>query len=169
MARIAGGAYDGRMSFKISGLDIAQFRVLFGLSDEQLATKNVVRVVADEKPAFPCRVQMRDAELGEKLLLLNYEHQSASSPYRSAHAIFVIEDADAERFDEVDCVPEVLRRRQLSVRSFDAGGMMLDAEVIDGAELEALIERFFREPRAAYLHVHNAKRGCYAARVDRVR
>jgi hypothetical protein len=99
--------------------------------------------------------------------LLNYEHQSADSPYRSSHAIFVIEDPDAEHYAEVDAIPDALRSRQLSVRSFDADGMMLDAEIVDGADLEPLIVRFFQEPRAAYLHVHNAKRGCYAARVER--
>jgi hypothetical protein len=39
--------------------------------------------------------------------------------------------------------------------------------VSPGSELEALIERFLAEPRVAYLHVHNARRGCYACRVDR--
>jgi hypothetical protein len=157
------------MAYRIVGLDAEQFRSFFGLSDDELAARNVLRVVADSKPGFPCRVQMRDAEVGESLLLLNYEHHPARSPYRSSHAIFVIEDATAAKYEEMDRIPDVLRGRQLSVRSFDDEGMMLDAEVIDGEHLERLIERFFQELRAAYLHVHNAKRGCYAARVERVR
>lgn len=154
------------MSYRIVGLDPKEFEPLFGLSDEELDARSIVRVVADSKPGFPCRVTMRDAEPGETLLLLNYEHQPAHSPYRSTHAIFVTEHV-GPRYDETDSIPEVLRLRQLSVRSFDEHGMMLDAEVVDGSELEPLIERFFREPAASYLHVHNAKRGCYAARVER--
>lgn len=154
------------MSFRIVGLDPDRFRALFSLSDDELAARNVRRVVADEKPGFPCRVSLRDAEIGETLLLLNYEHHGVDTPYRSSHAIFVNERA-RERYDEVDCVPEVMRVRLLSVRSFDEGGMMLDAEVVDGAQLEPLIQRFFEEPRAAYLHVHNARRGCFSARVQR--
>lgn len=154
------------MSYRIIGLDPHAFAPLFGLSDEELAAKNVSRVVANEKPGYPCRVTLRDAEPGETLLLLNYEHQPAGTPYRSSHAIFVNESA-RERYDEVDRIPEVMRVRLLSVRSFDEEGMMLDAELVDGAELEPLIARFFEEPRAAYLHVHNAKRGCFSARVER--
>ncbi len=45
--------------------------------------------------------------------------------------------------------------------------MMVDAEVAPGDELEALIGRFFRRPGVAYLHAHNARRGCYSCRVDR--
>ena len=154
------------MSYRIVGLDPLQFQPLFRLSDEELGARGIVRVVADSKPGFPCRITMRDAEPGEKMLLLNYEHQPVQSPYRSSHAIFVCQNAQ-RRYDEVDRIPDVLRIRQLSVRSFDERGMMLDAEVIEGSELEPLIERFFREPAAAYLHIHNAKRGCFAARVDR--
>lgn len=155
------------MGFRITGLDPEQFRALYSLSDDELAARNIVRVVADEKPGFPCRVTMRDAEPGEKLLLLNYEHLPIDSPYRSSHAIFVIEGAD-ERYDEVDRVPDVLSRRLLSVRSFDADGMMLDADVLEGSALPDTISRLFQNGRAEYLHVYNAKRGCFAARVDRV-
>lgn len=154
------------MSYRILGLDPLQFQPLFRLSDEELAARGIVRVAADAKPGFPCRITMRDAEPGETLLLLNYEHQPVHSPYRSSHAIFVCENAQ-RRYDEVDRIPDVLRIRQLSVRSFDERGMMLDAEVVEGSELEPLIERLFQEPGAAYLHIHNAKRGCFACRVER--
>src|SRR5690242_16783700 len=104
--------------FRVVGLDPEQFRALFSLSDDELAARNIQRVVANEKPGFPCRVSLRDAEIGESLLLLNYEHQAADTPYRSAHAIFVNENS-RERFDEVNTVPQVMRARLLSVRSFD--------------------------------------------------
>lgn len=154
------------MAFRIVGLQAEQFRAIRSLGDDELAARGVIRVVANEKPGFPCRVTLRDAEIGETLLLLNYEHQAADTPYRSAHAIFVSESA--EQFDDVDRVPQALRDRMLSVRAFDAAGMMLDADLVDGAELEGLIERLFEDERAAYLHVHYAKRGCFAARVERL-
>lgn len=153
------------MSFRIIGLDPVEFFPLFELSDEDLAARNVVRVVADASPGFPCRVSLRDAQPGQTLLLLNYEHQPAPTPYRSAHAILVTQHA--QRFDEVHQVPQALRVRPLSVRAFDAHGMMLDADLVDGADAERLIERFFEDGRAEYLHVHYAKRGCFAARVER--
>lgn len=154
------------MMFAISGLDPAPFAPLFGLSDEALAERQVVRMIADTKPGFPCRVTLKDAEPGEALLLLNHEHLAVETPYRSRHAIFVREGAMSVGH-YVDAVPEQLAIRLLSVRAFDAAGMMTDADVIDGAALEPLIARFFADPAVAYLHVHNAKRGCFAARVDR--
>ncbi len=154
------------MSFVIAGLEPKQFGHLFDLSDEALADVQAVRMVADAKPGFPCRVTLEDAEPGETMLLFNYEHLPVATPYRSRHAIFVREGAAAEaRFEGV--VPEMLTRRQLSVRGFDAEGMMTGADVIDGTELEGLIERFFADPSVEYLHVHAAKYGCFAARVDR--
>ena len=59
-------------------------------------------------------------------------------------------------YDEVETVPEQLRPRRLAVRAFDADGMMVGWELVEGTELEAAIERLNENPRAAYLHVHDA-------------
>jgi len=154
------------MSFVIAGLDPAPFRPLYGLDDAALAGLGVVRVIADSKPGFPCRVTLEDAEPGESLLLLNYEHLPVANPYRSRHAIFVREGAEtlARHMDEI---PEQLAARLLSVRAFDRYAMMTNADVVDGKDLEMTINRFFDDPTTEFLHVHNAKRGCFAARVDR--
>lgn len=154
------------MSFRITGLSAEPFRPLFGLSDEELATKGVKRYVADEKPGFPDRIEVRDAEPGETLLLLNYTHQPADNPYHASHAIFVREGAETT-YDKVDEVPEVLRVRPLSLRAFGSTDEMLDADVVDGREVEGVIERFLANPDVAYIQAHYAKRGCYAARIER--
>jgi hypothetical protein len=154
------------MSFQISGLPGAPFAPLFSLADAELARRNIVRRTADSSPGFPCRVSLVDAEPGETLLLLNFEHLAVATPYRSRHAIYVREYAEDARV-AVDVVPEVLRRRLLSLRAFDGQGMLLDADIVDGREIEGLIERMFELREAQYVHVHNAKPGCYAARVDR--
>jgi hypothetical protein len=157
---------ERQMSFKISALPADLFAPLYGLSDDELARRGIVRKIVDEHPGFPCRVSLADAGIGEKVLLLNYEHQPASSPYRATHAIFVREGAK-EAHPKVDEVPAVLRRRLLSVRAFDEAGMMLDADAVSGDAIQPVIERLFADDRVAYLHLHNAKPGCYAARVDR--
>ena len=154
------------MTFQISALNVNQFSHLFGKDSDTLAQFGAERVVADTVPGYPCRVSLQDAEVGETVLLMNYEHQPASSPYRSSHAIFVREWADEARLDEGE-VPIVLRQRLLSVRAFDDSGTMLDADVVDGQQLESLLDAMLANDAVTYLHVHNAKRGCYAARVDR--
>jgi hypothetical protein len=97
---------------------------------------------------------------------LNYEHLPVASPFRSSHAIYVREDA-VEARPEVNEVPDMLARRLLSVRAFDAAGMMQAADVVQGSDVEPLIERLLGDAKVAYLHAHNAKLGCYFARIDR--
>jgi len=155
------------MDYTITSLDLNDFRHLFGLDDKTLAEQNVQRMTVTGKPGYPCRVTLEDAEIGESVLLLNYEHLPVESPYRSAHALFVRENATASTSFENE-VPEYLRTRQLSVRSFDTSGNMVAAHTCSGAELEPLIERLLDDELADYLHVHNAARGCYLARIDRL-
>jgi Protein of unknown function (DUF1203) len=154
------------MNFRIQGLSPAPFLPLYGLSDDELADRNAKRYIADSKPGFPDRIEMRDAEPGERLILVNYVHQPAATPYHAGHAVFVLEGAE-KTYDAVNEVPEVLRRRILSIRSFDLNHWLVEGDVCDGRELEATIQRILAKPEAAYLHVHYAKPGCYAARIDR--
>jgi hypothetical protein len=154
------------MGFQVSGLDCAEFVPLFALTDAQLAERNIVRRVANAKPGFPCRVSLEDAEPGETLLLLSYEHLAVASPYRAQHAIYVRENAKRAT-PKRDEIPEVLAKRLLSIRAYDREGMMVDADVVQGREAAPLIERMLADPNVAFLHAHNAKPGCFAARIDR--
>jgi hypothetical protein len=153
------------MAFRITGLDPQPFKPLFDLSDAELAARGALRDVADD-PRMPCRVSMAHAEVGEELLLLNHAHQPANTPYRATHAIYVRRVAE-RAFDAVDAIPEVMASRLLAVRAFDARHMMIDADVCEGEDAAALIERLLANPEARYLQAHYARRGCYAARIER--
>jgi hypothetical protein len=154
------------VDFQISPLKIDQFSHLFGQSDEMLLEQGVQRMIADVSPGFPCRVSLQDAEVGESVLLMNYEHHSMPTPYRSSHAIYVREAASQARPKKNE-IPNMLRQRLLSVRAFDKHGMMIEAEVTEGTCLELLIGRMLSNRSAEYLHIHNARPGCYAALVER--
>ena len=154
------------MSFRITGLAPDLFSDLFELTDAELQSRNALRVIARQDGGYPCRISLRDAAPGEELILTHYQHHAVATPFRASHAIYV--RAGQERYDRVDTVPEQLRKRLLSLRAFDSEAMLVDADVVDGPALETLIERLFAEQRTAYLHIHFAKAGCYAARVDRV-
>ncbi len=153
------------MGFRITGLPAEAFSDLFSLSDEALRARRAVRQVADASFSYPCRVSLTDAELGEEVVLVNYEHQGADTPYRSSHAIYVRKGE--ETYDAVDAVPDQLRRRMLSLRAFDETGMIVGADLVDGRALEGSIAKLLADGRAAYLHAHFAKFGCYAARIER--
>jgi hypothetical protein len=154
------------MSFRVIGLEPEPFAPLFGMDEAALAARGVRRVRVEAKPGAPCRISLEDAEPGEAVLLLNYEHQPADTPYRSRHAIFVREGV-AQARPAPGVTPEALRLRPLSVRAFDADHLMTDADLVDGAEAGALFERLLGDPQVAYLHAHYARRGCFAARVER--
>ena len=153
------------MTFRITGLPATDFAAWFELSDAELAERNAVRRIVDEPHAFPCRISLTDAEVGDEVLLINHEHLPVDSPYRSRHAIYI--RAGETTCDAVDEVPDMLRRRLLSLRAFDDAGMMTGCDVVEGRDLETAISRLFADPQAAYLHVHFARPGCYAARIDR--
>ncbi len=155
------------MSFRITGLSPEPFVSLYGLSDEALQEKGIVRRIVDESPGYPERIELRDAEVGESLLLLNHTYQPANSPYHGRHAIFIREGArEAAQFTNE--VPEVMRRRTLSVRAFNAEHFIVEADLVAGVEAEGVIERLFANPGVAYLHAHYAKYGCFGARIDRI-
>jgi Protein of unknown function (DUF1203) len=154
------------MSFRITGLPCEPFAHLYGRTASELVELGVERSIAAAGAGYPDRVALREAEPGEVVLLLNYQHQDARTPYRASHAIYVI-DGERGRFDAVNDVPQVLRTRMLSLRAFDRRGTMIDADLADGREVEALIARLLANPQVDYLHAHYAKRGCYAARIER--
>jgi hypothetical protein len=154
------------MDFRITGLPADRFEPLFGLSDDALARHRAVRRRCDLRPGYPCRVSLEDAAPGESVLLVNYEHLPVDSPYRSSHAIYVRERA-LPRFDAVNAIPDMLATRLLSLRAIDADGHIVDADIADGAAIEPLVQRLLALDATAYVHAHFARRGCFAARIDR--
>jgi hypothetical protein len=154
-------------SFQLIGLLPQQFSHLFSLSATQLAPLGILRVTADSNPGFPCRISLQDAEAGQELLLLPYEHQPGSSPYRASGPIYVRVGSQQSTLPPAE-IPPYVSRRQISVRAYDAHHMMVGAEVCPGDKVAAEIQRQFSLPQASYIHLHNAKRGCFSCRVERV-
>ena len=154
------------MSYQLRGLEPALFEKLFDLDDAALAGRGMRRMRVDKPVGFPCRISLEDAPVGEDVLLLPFMHQDSRSPYRASGPVFVRQGrAQAARI--VNELPTYLTLRPLSVRAYDAADEMVDAEVVDGREAAPLIERYLARAEVAYLHVHFARRGCYACRVER--
>jgi Protein of unknown function (DUF1203) len=151
------------MTYRIRGLPAENFTHLFGLSDVDLAAQGGVRRTVDGN--YPCRVSLTDSKAGEELLLINYEHHPVDSPYRMRFAIFVREGD--QTYDKIDEIPEQLRSRMLAVRSFDANAMMVANQLVDGNDVEPVLEKMLAPPNVDYLHIHFAAPGCYAAKVER--
>jgi len=154
------------MNFQIQALPADRFATLFEMSDADLSKHQACRQTVTTKPGTPCRVSMADAEVGETVILLNYTHQPADSPYQATHAIFVRQDAKQATLG-INEVPQVIQSRLISVRLFNKDHMMVDADVVSGDKVSAAISTAFDDAEIAYIHLHNAKPGCFAAVVHR--
>jgi hypothetical protein len=154
------------MTFRITGLARADFAHLFEMDDAELIRRDARRVFADRERAFPCRVSLVDAEVGEELILVHHEHLAVRSPFRSSHAVYVRRAAEDARLEPGE-IPDLLRARMLSLRGFDGDAMMHAAELVEGREFESAIEVMLADRAIDYIHIHYAKPGCFAARVDR--
>ena len=154
-------------TFRLVGLAADNFEPFFAMNDAELAALGARRVVADAPVGFPCRVSLEDAAVGDELLLLPFEHLSARSPYRASGPVYV--RARARRAVlEPGVVPPYVTRRLMSVRAYDASDMMVAGEVCEGADVHATLERLVADDAVAFIHLHNAKRGCFSCRVERV-
>ena len=153
------------MTYRITGLDPAPYKPLFGLSDAELASRGAVRMTVTD-PTFPCRVSLTDRAVGETVLLVNHVSHDVANPYRASHAIFVTETNQAPA-EYVDQVPPVFEPRVLSLRGFDKDGMMTEAMLTQPGEADAGIRRLFANPEIETIHAHNATRGCFAAKIER--
>jgi hypothetical protein len=152
--------------FQLVALPHEQFESLFSRSEAELEAIGARQMIVDQKPGFPCRVSLADAEVGETVILLPFTHHDVSSPYRGGGPIFVRRGAKTAK-PAVGEIPIMFRHRLLSIRAYDTGAMMVGAEVIQGSDLEDAIQRQFADERVSYLHIHNAQPGCYNCSVVR--
>jgi hypothetical protein len=154
-------------SFRLVGLAAENFEPFFAMHDDELAALGARRVVADAPVGFPCRVSLADAQPGDELLLLPFEHLSTGSPYRASGPVFVRRGVRRAVLAPGE-IPSYVTRRWMSVRAYDGNDMMIDADVCDGADVRGVIDRMLANDEVAFIHLHNAKRGCFSCRVERV-
>jgi len=153
-------------SFRLSGVDPLPLLPLFELGEAALAERGAVRCVASADRGFPCRISLTDARVGEDLLLLPYWHQPAASPYRASGPIFIRRGAAAAEL-AVDEVPPYVASRLISLRAYNGGDRIVAAEVLDGAQVGGWLRTRLDDRQVAYIHLHNARYGCYSCRADR--
>jgi plasmid replication initiation protein len=154
------------MTYRITGLNPADHSPLFAMSDAELAAINARRVIATASRGFPCRVSLRDADEGDRLVLFNHVSHDVDTPYRSAYAVYVREAADAAA-SYVDATPPVFEGRPIALRGFDAEGNLRNATLALAGDADARIRELFESEEIAYIHAHNAAHGCFSAKVER--
>ncbi len=153
--------------FQINAIKDVNFNHFFDLSEKELKDINAVKMIVNEKPGFPCRVSLEDANIGEEVILFPFEHHKVDSPYQSSGAIFIRKNARTAQL-EINEIPLMLKHRLLSLRVYNSDGMMVDGRMVKGNILEKEIENVFENESAKYIQIHNASPGCYNCQVNRV-
>ena len=148
------------IKFKIMALQSTLLDSFKSLSERELKRVNARWIDVDECPGYPCRVSLEDAKVGERVLAFTFTHHDVNSPYKSSGPIFIRENAK-QAIPLINEIPLMLRHRQMSLRGYSAEGMMIEAEVAEGMELEECIVKIFKNPETEYIHIHNAKPGCF--------
>ncbi len=122
-------------------------------------------VVADSPRDYPCRHCLRFAKPGERLVLFSYASIPAGHPYSETGPIFVHEQP-CRRYPTTHAFPPDLRSGRV-IRAYNSSYHMVDAEVVNGSEPEAVVEKMFDKPDTAFVDVRSATRGCYTFRIRR--
>ena len=155
------------VDFRLKSLPYHEFKNLFTLTDSALKKMGATRMLVDKFPGFPCRVSLQDAEPGEEVILLPYQHHKTNSPYQASGPIYVRKVA-ATAVLNTNEIPVMFNHRLLSLRGYDKNGIMKAAEVIEGNTLKEKLHQLFDNENIAYIHIHNARPGCYNCLVERV-
>lgn len=153
-------------NFQFSALPAGAFAGYFSKTDSELAALGAKRMIADAHPGFPCRVSLEDAEIGEVVILLPFPHHDVDSPYRASGPIFVRKNVETVQ-PAVNEIPPILRHRLLSLRGYDQAAMMLFSTVTEGENLAEALRKLFENQALEYVHIHNAKPGCFNCEVRR--
>lgn len=155
------------IDFQISALPYSQFASLFETSTSELEKLGAVKAIVDKKPGFPCRVSLQDSEIGEEVILLPYQHHKTNSPYQATGPIYVRKNVAIVSLAKNE-IPLMLNHRLLSLRAYNQQGFMIEAHVVEGALLRDNLQSIFQNEWVEYIHIHNAKPGCFNCSVMRV-
>ena len=155
------------MEFRISALDDQIFNSFFELNDAELEKVGGKRIIVDEKPGYPCRVSLEDAEIGEEVILVPFEFHKTKSPYQAKGPIFIRKGVKTKKMDKNE-IPKMLNHRLLSFRGYDKSGFMKSALTEKGNKTIEIIGKIFENKNIEYIHVHNSSPGCYNCQVNRI-
>ena len=138
--------------------DAARRAVNAGAADHALMT-------VDSAESSPCRHCLLWAQPGERVVLFPYSAIPAGHPYSETGPIFVHADG-CQPYSATNEYPADFRNGRV-FRAYDSNFNIIDAQLLNGSEPEAVIENLFENPDTAFVDVRSVTRGCFTFRVQR--
>ena len=123
-------------------------------------------VTVDSPRGYPCRHCLRWAKPGERVILFPYASIPPGRPYSESGPIFV-HAGPCQRYSATDEFPADFRSGRV-LRAYNAKHDMIDAEVVNGSEPEAVIEKLLQNPETAFVQARSVSRGCYTFGIERI-
>ncbi len=122
-------------------------------------------IVADSPRGYPCRHCLRFAQPGERVILFPYAAVPSDHPYSESGPIFVHAEP-CQRYAATNEFPVELRSGR-ALRAYNSNFDMVDAEVVNGDEPKAVIEKLLQNPEVAFVDARSVTRACYTFRIER--
>jgi hypothetical protein len=123
-------------------------------------------ITVDSPRDYPCRHCLRWARPGERVILFSFASIPSGHPYSESGPIFVHVDA-CERYAATKEFPADFRSGRV-FRAYNSKNYMIGAEVVNGSEPEAVIEKLLQNPETAFVDARSVTRGCYTFRIERI-
>jgi hypothetical protein len=123
-------------------------------------------ITVDSPAGFPCRHCLRWAQPGEQVVLFPYAAIPAGRPYSETGPIFVHAEP-CERHAVTHEFPANFREGRV-LRAYNSAHDIIAAEVVNGNEPEAVVEKLFRNPETAFVHARSVTHGCYTFKIERI-
>ncbi|HEX4701984.1 MAG TPA: DUF1203 domain-containing protein [Pseudonocardiaceae bacterium] len=122
---------------------------------------NEPRERVDIEGGSPLRCCLRDANPGERMLLIAHTPPGVTGPYAERGPVFVHAEP-CDGYADTDSYPAGLTHRRQIVRGYDHNGNMATATVVeDGLAAERELVELFARPDIRVAHVRNVAAGCY--------
>jgi hypothetical protein len=122
-------------------------------------------IKVDSATGYPCRHCLRWAQPGERVILFPYASIPPGHPYSETGPIFVHAER-CERYGATGEYPVDFRNARV-FRAYDANYNMIDAEVANGNDPEAVIEKLLQNPKTEFVDARSVTRGCFTFRILR--
>jgi hypothetical protein len=130
----------------------------------QTGARDHALITAVSPSGFPCRHCLHWAKPGERVIVFSYAAIPPGRPYSESGPIFVHAEA-CERYRATDEYPADFRKGRV-FRAYNTNHDMIDAEVANGSEPEAVVEKLLENPETAFVDARSVSRGCFTFRIE---